>query len=68
MKGSEEMPVLYIRDENGNFVPIPALRGESAYEQAKEGGYQGTKEEFIAFLNGVLNPVNVIGDELCIFM
>ena len=57
------MAVLYIRDENGNFVPIPALKGESAYEQAKAGGYQGTQEEFIAFLNGLLNPVSAIGDE-----
>lgn len=58
------MPVLYIRGEDGKFVPIPALQGESAYDQAKKGGYGGTEEEFIAFLNGVLNPVNVIGDEL----
>lgn len=57
------MAVLYIRDGNGNFVPIPALQGESAYDQAKAGGYQGTQEEFIAFLNGLLNPVSAIGDE-----
>lgn len=47
------MPVLYLRDENGNFVPIPAIRGangKSAYEQAKEGGYTGTEAEFIALL------------------
>ena len=60
------MPVLMIRDENGNFVPIPALKGadgKSAYEQAKDGGFQGTEEEFIAILGGLLNPVSTIGDE-----
>lgn len=60
------MPILKIRDENGNFVPIPALQGsdgKSAYDQAKEGGYTGTEEEFIAFLNGLLNPIEVVSEE-----
>ena len=55
------MPVLQIRDENGKLVPILCIKGErgkSAYEQAKEGGYQGTEEEFIAILNGLINPVS----------
>lgn len=56
------MPILHIRDENGQFVPIPAIKGDdgkdgkdgkSAYEQAKEGGYTGTEEEFVDFLNGL---------------
>lgn len=50
------MPVLQIRDKDGKFVPIPAVKGDdgkSAYEQAKEGGYVGTEEEFIALLNGL---------------
>lgn len=50
------MPVLKIRDENGNFIPITTIQGEpgkSAYEQAVEGGYQGTEEEFIAILGGL---------------
>jgi hypothetical protein len=52
------MPILQIRDENGNFIPIPAIKGndgKSAYEQAKEGGYTGTEEAFIAMLNGLTN-------------
>ena len=49
------MPILYIKDEKGSFVPIPAIRGKSAYEQAKEGGYDGTEEQFIALLNGLTN-------------
>lgn len=52
--------ILRVRDENGNFIPINAIKGDSAYEQAVLGGYKGTEEEFIAFLNGLLNPVNVV--------
>lgn len=51
-----KIPVLKIRDENGNFIPINAIRGDngkSAYEQAQEGGYKGTEAEFIALLNGL---------------
>lgn len=44
------MSVLKIRDENGNFIPIKTIQGESAYEQAKAGGYLGTEEEFIRAL------------------
>lgn len=73
------MPVLYLRDGNGNFVPIPAIKGDngkSAYEQAKEGGYTGTEAEFVAFLNGMTssedaahysnfnNPHNVTKEQL----
>lgn len=50
------MNVLKIRDENGKFIPINAIKGDdgkSAYEQAQEGGFNGTEEEFIAVLNGL---------------
>jgi len=50
------MPILYIRDESGDFIPINAIKGangKSAYEQAQEGGYTGTEEEFVAVLNGL---------------
>lgn len=56
------MPILHIRDENGNFIPIPAIAGKdgkSAYEQAKEGGYVGTEEEFIQLL-GALSNINAV--------
>lgn len=52
------MPILHIRDENGNFIPIYTIKGEdgkSAYEQAKEGGYLGTEEEFIQMLASLSN-------------
>lgn len=44
------MSVLKIRGGNGNFIPIKSIKGESAYEQAKAGGYLGTEEEFIQAL------------------
>ena len=50
------MPVLKIRDADGNFIPIKTIRGEdgkSAYEQAVAGGYKASEEEFIALLNGL---------------
>lgn len=55
------IPILKIRDENGNFIPINAIRGDkgkSAYEQAKDGGYTGTEEAFIALLNGLTATVD----------
>ena len=56
------MPVLMIRDGNGNFIPINAIKGnngKSAYEQAIEGGYNGTEEEFISILNTVLSGYDI---------
>ena len=50
------MPFLRIRDKDGNFVPIEAIKGDdgkNAYEYAKDGGYQGTEAEFAALLNGL---------------
>ena len=61
------MPTLFVRDKNGNFVPIPAIRGEdgkSAYEQAVEGGFQGSEEEFIALLGSLANnAINALSDD-----
>lgn len=59
------MSVLNIRDENGKFIPIPSIRGESgksAYEQAKEGGFIGTEQEFIAILNGLTSDARPLDD------
>lgn len=43
------MSVLYIRDDSGKLIPLPAIRGKdgkSAYEYARSAGYTGTEEEF----------------------
>ena len=40
------MAVLKIKDEQGNVIEIPSIRGKSAYEYAVEAGYTGTEEEF----------------------
>lgn len=42
------MAILKVKDTNGNEIPIPAIRGKSAYQYAKEGGYTGTEDEFKA--------------------
>ena len=49
------MAVLKIRDENGNIIGIPALKGDngkSAYEIAVDKGFEGTEEEWLESLNG----------------
>ena len=43
---STKIPILSVYDENGNRVEVPAIRGKSAYQYAKDGGYTGTEEEF----------------------
>ena len=56
------MPVLQIKDGNGKFIPINALKGDegkSAYDLAKEGGYKGTEAEFAELLAGIGTLGNV---------
>ena len=62
--------VLKIRDKDGRFVDIPAIKGDdgkSAYEQAVEGGFQGTEEEFIQVLASLSSALQLqlleLGDE-----
>lgn len=54
--------VLKIRDKKtGKWISIDAVRGDpgkSAYEQAVEGGFTGTEEEFIGILNATVSLVN----------
>lgn len=40
------IPILSVRDDEGNVIPIPAIKGKSAYQSAVDGGYNGTEEEF----------------------
>lgn len=53
------MSKMYYKDENSEFVEIPALKGDkgdngqSAYEAAVKGGYSGTQEEFYLDLASV---------------
>ena len=46
------MDILRIRNEKGEWVGVPAIKGENAYELAVECGYEGTKEEWLASLKG----------------
>lgn len=57
--------VLRIRGEDGNFYEFPVISGKdgedgkSAYEIAVEGGYKGTEEDFVKFLNTVLDQSHI---------
>ena len=57
------MPILKIKDKNGNVVEIPAMRGPrgergiDAYAKAKEYGYTGTEEEFYLAMGQNGTPV-----------
>lgn len=44
--------ILRVRQADGTFAEIPALKGKTAYEYAQEGGFTGTEEEFMALLLG----------------
>jgi hypothetical protein len=50
---STKIPILSVYDENGNEVDIPAIRGKSAYQYAKDGGYAGTETEFATLLGNI---------------
>lgn len=43
--------VAKIKNQNGEFETIPALRGDSTYELAVENGYEGTKDEWLASMS-----------------
>lgn len=47
------MAILKIKDDTGNIIDIPAIRGKSSYEYAQEGGFKGTEEEFKSLLGGL---------------
>ena len=56
------MAILKVRDADGKVTEIPAIKGKSAYEYAKDGGYTGTEEEFAEKMaNGV---GGLVGEEL----
>ncbi|MBO5700900.1 MAG: hypothetical protein J6S71_00515 [Clostridia bacterium] len=71
--------MLYIRQESGEFAPLPKLigkDGKSAYDLAVESGYEGTIEQFTTLLNNLTcsiegghlsdtsNPHNVTVDQI----
>ena len=42
--------ILKVRDANGTVHEIHSLKGKSAYQYARDGGYTGTEAEFAAKL------------------
>lgn len=41
------MSLIRVRDKDGNYIDIPALQGESAYDIAVRNGYTGTEQEWL---------------------
>lgn len=66
--------VLYIRNKDGEFIPIPAIKGEkgdkgdageSVYSVAEANGYSGLEEDFysaLASLTGIQYAANTAYD------
>ena len=57
------MAILRIKDENGNVIPVKAIKGEdgkSAFQHAQEGGFVGTEEEFNVKLASIVSDYNNI--------
>ena len=50
------IPVLKVRDKDGNSVAIRAIRGMSAYDTAVANGFKGTEKEWLASLQA--EPIN----------
>ena len=46
-------PLLRIKDENGVWHDVEAIRGLSAYQLAVKNGYTGTEEQWLASITGV---------------
>ena len=57
------MSLIRVRDKDGNYIDIPALQGESAYDIAVRNGFVGTEQEWLesmGFANYVV--LNKLGD------
>ena len=46
------MSLIRVRDKEGNYIDIPALQGESAYDIAVRNGYTGTEAEWLESIGG----------------
>lgn len=57
------MALVRVRDKNGNYIDIPALQGESAYDIAVRNGFVGTEQEWIESMSFANSDVlNKLGD------
>lgn len=56
MAHDNKMPVLKVRDNDGNVAVITAIRGMSAYQIAVKNGFKGTEKEWLASLEA--DPIN----------
>ena len=59
------MAILKVKDQEGNIIDIPAIRGEdgkTAYESAQEGGYTDTETNFYADLAAIQGLANALSE------
>lgn len=57
------MAVLYFKNENGEFVEVPTIRGRSAYQVAVDNGFDGTEAEWLETLKGPIGPMGPHGKD-----
>jgi hypothetical protein len=50
--------VLKIKNDKGEWINIPAITGESAYELAVRDGFSGTEEEWLAYITPSVKEVS----------
>lgn len=50
--------VLRIKNDKGEWINIPAITGESAYELAVRDGFSGTEEEWLAYITPSVKEVS----------
>ena len=46
------MSLIRVRDKEGNYIDIPALQGEAAYDIAVRNGFVGTEQEWLESIGG----------------
>lgn len=65
--------ILRVKDQNGNEVDIPAIKGASAYEIAVKNGFEGTEEEWLESLKGgggssTVNPQTITAQTVAVLL
>ena len=58
------MAIIKVRDEEGNEIQIPAIKGKSAYQYALDGGYTRTEEEFAKKMASDVTIITMEYDEI----
>lgn len=52
------VPTIRIKDQEGQWIEVPAFRGKTAYEYAVEKGYTGSEADFTKKLGDIASAPN----------